>query len=249
MKLKHDVIDSDVHFVVDPVTRNIDAKAAGKIYLMQHDHNSEVYTFEVPRYIENHDMAECDLIQVHYENQGTGTSISTRKVSRGVKDIPKERINTDNEDVIAFSWFVPNTATKYAGSLKFQLKFICYKDDETGDEGYVWHSNVNDDISITAGLGYTEEDMTPSTSATLRSLELVELHNGVDVILDNKHYPIYHGKDGVSGVYVGSGEMPEGYNIQIDPDGTPDDDVPVGDIESIVSAVLQALPTYNGEVE
>lgn len=29
------------------------------------------------------------------------------------------------------------------------------------------------------------------------------------------------GKDGVSGVYVGSGDMPEGYNVQIDPDGEP----------------------------
>lgn len=30
------------------------------------------------------------------------------------------------------------------------------------------------------------------------------------------------GEQGVSGVYVGSGEMPEGYNIQIDPEGTAD---------------------------
>ena len=29
----------------------------------------------------------------------------------------------------------------------------------------------------------------------------------------------FDGKDGVSGVYVGSGDMPEGYNVQIDPDG------------------------------
>lgn len=28
------------------------------------------------------------------------------------------------------------------------------------------------------------------------------------------------GPQGVSGVYVGSGDMPEGYNVQIDPDGT-----------------------------
>ena len=29
------------------------------------------------------------------------------------------------------------------------------------------------------------------------------------------------GPQGVSGVYVGSGDMPDGYNVQIDPDGTP----------------------------
>ena len=32
---------------------------------------------------------------------------------------------------------------------------------------------------------------------------------------------IPRGTKGVSGVYVGSGDMPEGYNVQIDPDGTP----------------------------
>lgn len=32
------------------------------------------------------------------------------------------------------------------------------------------------------------------------------------------------GPQGLSGVYVGSGEMPEGYNVQIDPDGLPTED-------------------------
>ena len=31
---------------------------------------------------------------------------------------------------------------------------------------------------------------------------------------------------GVSGVYVGSGDMPDGYNVQIDPDGTPSEIIP-----------------------
>ena len=32
----------------------------------------------------------------------------------------------------------------------------------------------------------------------------------------------FRGEPGVSGVYVGSGQMPEGYNIQIDPNGQAD---------------------------
>ena len=43
------------------------------------------------------------------------------------------------------------------------------------------------------------------------------------------------GEQGISGVYVGSGEMPEGYNVQIDPNG---EDA----MEAVVSAVLGALP-------
>ena len=46
----HDVIDYDKHFVIDPVTRQIDNKS-GKIVLMQNDHNSERFTFEIPRYV------------------------------------------------------------------------------------------------------------------------------------------------------------------------------------------------------
>ena len=36
------------------------------------------------------------------------------------------------------------------------------------------------------------------------------------------------GPQGVSGVYVGSGDMPAGYNVQIDPNGTPSDIIPTG---------------------
>ena len=50
------------------------------------------------------------------------------------------------------------------------------------------------------------------------------------------------GEKGVSGVYVGSGDMPEGYNVQIDPSGAS------CTTEELVSAVIAALPKYNGEV-
>lgn len=63
------------------------------------------------------------------------------------------------------------------------------------------------------------------------------------------------GDPGVSGVYVGSGDMPEGYNVQIDPDGDLSM-IPVRGVDywtetdksEIVSDVLAALPIYNGEV-
>lgn len=50
------------------------------------------------------------------------------------------------------------------------------------------------------------------------------------------------GEQGQSGVYVGSGEMPDGYNVQIDPNGYDATD-------SLVAAVIAALPVYGGEVE
>jgi hypothetical protein len=48
------------------------------------------------------------------------------------------------------------------------------------------------------------------------------------------------GEQGHSGVYVGSGDMPDGYDVQIDPNGSATD---------IVDIVINALPTYRGEVE
>lgn len=216
MALKHNVRDMDKHFVVNAATRKIVKETDAKVHLMQYDHNSEVFTFEVPLEIENHDMSLCDVIQVHYENTSTGTSSSVRRTYRGVHEIKKEDINVE-EDVITFSWLISDNATTFAGILKFQLKFICYDDADAGIEGYKWHSDVNEDISIKAGLGYSNTDYTPSTTATLQSIEIMETDDGVIVILDGVAHPIYHGD---SGVYVGSGEMPEHCNVQIDPDGT-----------------------------
>ena len=45
------------------------------------------------------------------------------------------------------------------------------------------------------------------------------------------------GERGVSGIYVGSGEMPEGYNVQIDPDGE------VLDVKAIIE---DALANFDG---
>lgn len=50
------------------------------------------------------------------------------------------------------------------------------------------------------------------------------------------------GAPGVSGVYIGSGAMPDGYNVQIDPDGD------LTGMDILVSNVIAALPKYEGEV-
>jgi hypothetical protein len=48
------------------------------------------------------------------------------------------------------------------------------------------------------------------------------------------------GEQGFSGVYVGAGDMPARYNVQIDPNGSATD---------IVDLVISKLPVYEGEVE
>ena len=65
MAHKHSVIDTDKHFVIDPVTREI-TNNSEKLSLMQNDHNSETYTFEIPRNIDGHEMALCNVVEIHY---------------------------------------------------------------------------------------------------------------------------------------------------------------------------------------
>ena len=50
------------------------------------------------------------------------------------------------------------------------------------------------------------------------------------------------GEKGDSGVYVGSGVMPEDCNVQIDPDGE------ALSVDWLVNAVIAKLPIYSGEV-
>ena len=63
----HSVYDGDTHFKIDPVTRQIE-NTSGKVILMQNDHNSERFTFEIPRTIDGHDMSQCNAVEVHYIN-------------------------------------------------------------------------------------------------------------------------------------------------------------------------------------
>ena len=75
----HNVTDSDNKFIVDGVNRSIKNASTSKTMVMQFDHNSEVFTFEVPRYIEGHDMMLCNRVEVHYLNIDTVTKEEKRR--------------------------------------------------------------------------------------------------------------------------------------------------------------------------
>ena len=50
------------------------------------------------------------------------------------------------------------------------------------------------------------------------------------------------GDRGNSGVYIGSGDMPEECNVQIDPNGD------TFTFDELIAEVIATLPVYNGEV-
>lgn len=144
----HSVYDNDTHFKIDPVTRQI-ANESGKVILMQNDHNSERFTFEIPRYIDGHDMSVCNKVEVHFIN------LKADKTEKHADVYPVEdlQISPASEDVVICSWLISQNATKYAGSLNFVLRYACL----TGSViDYQWYTDIHRGISVSESISNTE---------------------------------------------------------------------------------------------
>lgn len=149
MPHSHPIYDSDKHFVIDPITRNI-INNSSKLTIMQYDHNSERFTFEIPRVIEGHDMSLSDVIRVHFINIG---SIKTNTNS-GVYEVDDVAVSLDDPDTITFSWLISGAATKYNGSLNFAIRFYCISDESIIE--YSWGTNIYSGIKVSNGLDNSE---------------------------------------------------------------------------------------------
>jgi hypothetical protein len=147
LALKHSVYDTDAHFKIDPITRTIKCEAPSKTVLIQGDHNSERFTFELARMIDGHDMSLCDVVQVHYINID---SRDKNLVSKDAHDLDDLQISPDSDDVVICSWLIDGNATKYAGTLNFLIKFKCIGDD--GNPCYVWNTATSSNITISSGI-------------------------------------------------------------------------------------------------
>lgn len=152
--------DDDKFFIVDPETRDITNETGDTLKIIQFDHNSERCTFELPRYIDGHDMMESNKVEIHYINTSSGTSSSTRRSIAGIYDVTDLQVNPDNEETVTCTWLISMNSTQLAGTLKFILKFICY--DQTGEDtaSYIWHSNVCKLIEILPGMNNGDDIMT-----------------------------------------------------------------------------------------
>lgn len=143
----HDVIDSDVRFVIDPVTRTISNQDSKKLMLIRGDHKSERFTFQVPRYIEGHDMSLCNVVRVHYIN----TNTKTRSVIADVYEPTDMCVQAGN--IVTFSWLIGRSATTFAGTLAFSIEFQCVIGNVIE---YSWHTGVNNTIAISDGINNAE---------------------------------------------------------------------------------------------
>lgn len=145
----HSVFDSDSRFIIDPASREI-KNTSGKTTLAQHDHNSERITFEIPRFIDSHDMSLCDSVQIHYLNVDS----ATKDKSPGTYDVDDLQVSAADEDKVICSWLISANATKYTGKLNFVVRFACT---ENGNVLYAWHTGINSDLTVSSVIYNSDE--------------------------------------------------------------------------------------------
>lgn len=144
MSHNNKIIDKDPCFEVDAITRAIRNVSTTKTTLMQFDHNSERFSFTLPRFIEGHDMMECTKAEVHYLNVD----------APGLYEIDDLAIDETDENKLKCTWLISQNATLKSGSLTFKLRFACVAED--GSIEYEWNTGIHQGITITKGMNNAE---------------------------------------------------------------------------------------------
>ena len=141
------LVDNDRKFLIDPKTRTIKNASYDK-ELVQYDSSSEVFTFEMPRYVEGHDMGAAKNVKVYYVNKGASEEIvDSTDVTSTLK------ITDDGTNTVVFSWTIPANATQHEGTLDFAVTFTC---PEVSPD-YIWSTKIYSGIVINKGLRNSSE--------------------------------------------------------------------------------------------
>lgn len=150
MPHKHPIYGTDPHFKIDGDTRVITNMSDVKVALMQGDHNSERFTFEIPRYVDGHDMSLCNICQIHFLNVGS----SNRATNTGIYEVDDLQFDPkDEQNRVVLSWLISSNVTKYVGSLSFVIRFGCSTD---GVVDYIWNTAVHSGITISSSICNSE---------------------------------------------------------------------------------------------
>ena len=152
----HNIVDDDNRFIIDGRTRQITNLTGNQPSVMQFDHNSEILSFQMPRFMDGHDMSLCDDVKVLYKNTGKGTSASNRPVVADVETIDDITVDKD-ANVIIFGWTIPEFATMYSGTITFQFKFVCYGDTEDDPPKFKLYTEQYSFIEVRPSLDFSKE--------------------------------------------------------------------------------------------
>lgn len=177
----HIVSDSDNHFIIDPISRQI-SNNSKKTILIKTDHNSEQFTFELPRYVEGHDMSLSNKVEVHFLNINN----KTRQTNPGIYNVVDFDVDSEDNTKVLGTWLVSREATKYPGSLNFVIRFACLDDDNV--EYYSWNTAIYTGITIADTIENTEtivEDYVDIFRQWLDTLEMAGSTGDIYAISDD----------------------------------------------------------------
>lgn len=146
----HEVRDTDNHYKINPLTMEIESGTPEKNTLQQGDHACEIYTFELPKKIEGHDMTLCNLVEIHFIN----IAADKANKSEGVYKVKDMAVAEDEEGTLLFTWEVREEATMFAGSVNYRIKFACV--DENGIYTYRKWTKVFKGVLIEEGFDNAE---------------------------------------------------------------------------------------------
>lgn len=149
---EHPVPDTDTYFIIDPITRKIENTNRKKNVVMQYDHNSERFTFELPRYVDGHDMLECTSITVNVDNieviESDGVEEVEPRVNSDAPDMTDLRVHPNDPEKVISSWLISRNSTQLAGVLSFHIEYKCV--DANGNVVYEWSTDTYDEIEVRA---------------------------------------------------------------------------------------------------
>lgn len=179
----HPMYDDDVaHFHIDTDSRAISHTTAEKLVLIQGDHNSEIYTFDIPRFNDGHDMMLCNLVQIHFINIDANNS---QNVSSGIYEVLDMQLDPLDPNTCICSWVISNEATPFVGRLTFALRFACMEGSRCT---YVWNTQIFDGVPVQKS--YNNSDLIMSEYTDILEKWYWEFVNtttaGVNVIADAK---------------------------------------------------------------
>nr|DAL33182.1 MAG TPA_asm: hypothetical protein [Caudoviricetes sp.] len=183
------IVDGDPHFIIDTVSRKI-INNSGKDTLVQFDHNSERLTFELPRYVEGHDMSNCNKITISYLNVAV----------TGLYEVNDLTVKDMDGDNVSFTWLISSNVTQNVGKLAFAITFECLQSD--GKITYSWHTAVNEDMKIIStmvndvGVVYENIDILEQWKQQLFSTSKKAMNFIQNIFFDSAaaHNAIYRGK-------------------------------------------------------
>lgn len=159
----HPVPDTDTYFVIDPVTRKIENTNPKKHVIMQYDHNSERCTFELPRFIDGHDMLECTSVTVNVDNievvESEGDEVVEPRVNSDAPDMTDLRLHPNDPEKVISSWIISRNSTQLAGILSFHIEYKCV--DSNGNVVYEWSTDNYDEYEIRARKKNGEAALVP----------------------------------------------------------------------------------------